>query len=127
MILEQKIYCIFDVRVTRVNSKGHQSKTTEDVFKEQKEKKRKYQQRVLDVEIGSFTHLVFGTKGGMGSECTQLFKPLASKLSLKKGEPYSTVIAWLRTAVSFEIIRFAHACVKGSRVPFCKDQSFFDD
>ena len=38
-------------------------------FKEQEEKeKRKYQQRVLDVERGSFTPLVFGTKGGMGAD-----------------------------------------------------------
>ena len=37
------------------------------VFKEQEEeKKRKYHQRVLDVEMGSFTPLVFGTNGGMG-------------------------------------------------------------
>ena len=48
----------FDVRVTHVNSKSK---------KQEGEKKRKYQQRVLDYEIGSFisTPLVFGTNGGM--------------------------------------------------------------
>ena len=52
----------FDVRVTHVNSKCNQGKTTPTIFKEQEEeKKRKYQQRVLDVEMGSFTPLVFGT------------------------------------------------------------------
>ena len=45
-----------------VNSKCYQNKPTPEVFKEQEEeKKRKYQQRVLDVEMGSFTPLVFGT------------------------------------------------------------------
>ena len=41
-------------------------KATSTNFKEQEEeKKRKYQQRVLDDEMGSFTPLVFGTNGGM--------------------------------------------------------------
>ena len=53
------VTAFFDVRVTHVNSKCYQSKPTSEVFKEQEEeKKRKYQQRVLDVEMGSFTPLV---------------------------------------------------------------------
>ena len=36
------------------------------------EKKRKYQQHVLDVETGSSTPLVFGANDGTGSEC-QMF------------------------------------------------------
>ena len=49
-----------------INSKCNQGKGTSTIFKEQEEeKKRKYQQRVLDVEMGSFTPLVFGTNGGI--------------------------------------------------------------
>ena len=48
------------------------------VFKEQEEeKKRKYQQRVLDVEMGSFTPPVYGTNGGMGADCNCFLKRLA--------------------------------------------------
>ena len=68
------VTAFFDVRVTHVNSKCYQSKTTSEVFKEQEEeKKRKYQQRVLDVEMGSFTPLVFGTNGGMRNVCQRFF------------------------------------------------------
>ena len=84
----------FDVRVTHVNPKCYQNKTTSEVFKEQEdEKKRKYQQRVLDVEMGSFTPLVFGTNGGMGNECQRFLKHLADKIAQKDTEPYSSVIA----------------------------------
>ena len=38
------------------------------------EKKGQYNQRVLDVEHGTFTPLVFGTNGGMGEECTLFLK-----------------------------------------------------
>ena len=55
----------FDVRVTHVNSKTNQGKPTAAMFKEQEsEKKRKYQQRVLEVEMGSFTPLIFEPTAG---------------------------------------------------------------
>ena len=48
----------FDVRVTRVNSKTNQGKSTAAIFKEQVgKKKRKYQQRVLKVERVPLLHL----------------------------------------------------------------------
>ena len=53
------VTAFFDVRVTHVNSKRNHGKVTSTIFKEQQEeKKRKYQQKVLDVEMGSFTPLV---------------------------------------------------------------------
>ena len=60
----------FDVRVTHVNSRSNQGKYTAMIFKEQEnEKKRKYNQRLMDVEMGTFTPLVFGTNWGMGLDC----------------------------------------------------------
>ena len=64
-----------------INSKCNQGKRKSTIFKEQEEeKKRKYQQRVLDVEMRSFTPLVFGTNGGMGADCNCFLKRLAEKL-----------------------------------------------
>ena len=122
-------YSIFDVRVTHVNSKCNQGKATSTIFKEQEEKKRKYQQRVLDVEMGSFTPLVFGTNGGMGADCNCFLKRLAEKLSEKNEEPYHITITWIRTLLSFEILRSVHTCVRGSRTPFHKipQGDFIDD
>ena len=109
----------FDVRVTHVNFKCYQNKTTSEVFKEQEdEKKRKYQQRVLVVEMGSFRSYVFGTNGGMGNECQRFLKHLADKIAQKDTEPYNTVITWLRTQISFKLLRSVHARMRGSRTPF---------
>ena len=92
------------------------------MFKEREEEKKwKYRQRVLDVEMGSFTLLVFGTNGGMGADCNFFLKRLAEKLSEKNEEPYHITITWIRTLLSFEIlIRSVHTCVRGSRTPFHK-------
>ena len=58
------------------------------MFKEQEEeKKRKYHQQVLDVEMGSFTPLVFGTNDGMGIECQGFLKHLADKIAQKDTKP----------------------------------------
>ena len=62
------VTALFDVRVTHVLSRSSQSKHTATIFKEQEnEKKRKFNQKVMDMEMGTFTPLVFGTNGGMDS------------------------------------------------------------
>ena len=124
------ITAFFDVRVTHVNSKCNQGKATSTIFKElEEEKKRKYQERVLEVEMGSFTPLVFGTNGGKGADCDCSLKRLAEKLSEKNEESYHITVTWIRTLLSFEILRSVHTCVRGSRTPFHKipQGDFIDD
>jgi len=74
---------LFDVKVTHV--KCNQGKGTPTIFKEQdEEKKWIYQERLPDIEMQSFTPLVFGTNGGMGTHCNYCFlKHLANMLSEK--------------------------------------------
>ena len=88
------VTAFFYVKVTHVYSKCNQGKATCTIFKKQEdEKKQKYQQRVvLDVEMGSFTPLVFGTNGRMGADCNCFLKRLAEKLSEKNEEPYHITI-----------------------------------
>ena len=52
--------------------------------------KRAYEQRVREVEHGSFTPLVFSASGGMGNAAKIFYKRLASMIAEKSGSPYST-------------------------------------
>ena len=61
----------------------------------------------MEIERGTFTPLVFSTTGGMAKECRRYHSRLAELLAIKKGEDYSTTIAWVRTKVSFAILRAA--------------------
>ena len=102
-----------------VNSQSNQNKSTEKIFEShENEKKRHYNQRVIDVEQGTFTPLVFGTNGGFGKECDLFIKKLAEKMALKSDESYASVITWLRTDLSFCILKSVNTCVRGSRRPF---------
>ena len=42
------------------------------------------------------------------------------QLSEKNEEPYHITITWIRTLLSFEILRSVHTCVRGSRTLFHK-------
>ena len=112
------VTAFFDVRVTYVNPWPNQGKHTAMIFKEQEnEKKRKYNQRVMDVEMGTFTPLVFGTNRGMGLNCQNFLRTLANKLSSKNKEPYANVISWLRIQLSFAVLGSVQRCIRGSRYP----------
>ena len=77
--------------------------------------RRDYTQRVMDVEQGTFTPLVFTTTGGMGEECKRYHNRLAELVAAKKGEDYTTTVSWIRSKVSFAILRSALLCLRGSR------------
>ena len=109
----------FDVRVTHVNSESQKNQETSKIFKSHEmAKKREYLQRVLEVENGAFMPLIFGTNGGLGEECAKFLSTLSAKISKKEDESYAHTITWIRTRLSFEILRSAIACVRGSRTPF---------
>ena len=79
------------------------------------EKKRAYGSRVLEVEKGIFTPLVFSTTGGMGEEAAAFNKRLASLLSEKKGNSYSDTISFIRRRLRFCILKTTLVALRGFR------------
>ena len=79
------------------------------------EKKRLYSRRLLDIEHGTFTPLVFTTTGGMGKECLRYHNRLAELIAIKKGEQYAKTMSWFRSRISFALLRSALICLRGSR------------
>ena len=67
-----------DVRVVHPNSASYVGKKIEKIYElHEKEKKSKYNRRVIQVEKATFTPLVFTTSGGMAPECMQFHKRVA--------------------------------------------------
>ena len=90
--------------------------TLKQWYKQQKsEKKRKYASRILKVEQGKFTPLVFSTTGGIGEECSRYHARLAELLAIKRGENYSTTVSWILVKVSIALLRGALLCLRRSR------------
>ena len=89
----------FDVRVFYPFAPSYLNSRIQTVYRQHETQKRlHYRRRVMDVERGCFTRLVFTTGGGMAQEATACLKRLASLLSERRNEPYCTVMGWLRCA-----------------------------
>ena len=57
------------------------------------------------VDQASFTPLVFSCLGGMGKESLVFYKRLANSFAEKRNQEYSTTANWLRSRLSFCMIR----------------------
>ena len=62
----------------------------------EKEKKRDYNQRVQEVEHGTFIPLVMPTTDGMGRECKKFYSRLSEMVSDERNQPYLVVAAWIQ-------------------------------
>ena len=106
----------FDVRITNVDSASQRNSSLKSVLrKHETEKKRHYNKRVMEVEHGTFTPLIFSTSGVMAHECSIFHKSLAEKLAEKKNERYEEVVRYLRVKFSFLALKSTLLCLRGSR------------
>ena len=77
--------------------------------------KKQYYQRVIEIEYGSFTPLVMSAYGGVSRETERFMSKLATKIAEKKDVPISTISNYIRTKLSFLLIRSQVLCIRGSR------------
>ncbi len=89
--------------------------------KNELEKKRCYEERIREIEHGSFTPLVLSAAGGIGPAATIVYKRLASLISEKQGRQYSSTLHWVRCRLNFSLLRSAVMCIRGSRSTFASE------
>ena len=105
-----------DVRVYNPLALSYQNQSLSAAYcQNEKQKKREYNQRVIDVEHGSFTPLVFSCFGGMRKEYSVFYKRLAILICEKRDQPYYEISSFIRTRISFSLIRVAILCIRGCR------------
>ena len=74
---EQHQSALFDIRVCHPNAESYKQLEPKQIYRlHENEKKRSYPKRVLDIEHGSFTPLVFASTGGMGPDCLRFHSRL---------------------------------------------------
>ena len=72
-----------------------------------------------------FTPLCVSVDGMLGKEATKFVQHLADELSYKWNSNYSSIINWVRTRISFAIVRASILCLRGSRTKW-RSVSMFD-
>ena len=106
----------FDTRVYYPLAQSHLGQSLSALhLAQEKEKRRQYNERILQVEMGTFTPLVFTSSGGMAKECSLFYSKLAEMIAEKRNQPKSIITSWLRSRLGHSLLRSALICLRGSR------------
>ena len=106
----------FDIRVFNPMAKRYVNQTLKKSYEwNEKEKKRGYNERVMQLEHGTFSPLVFAATGGLGRECEKVYNRIGSIIAEKRDAPYNTIVTWVRRKVGFATINSITTCLRGSR------------
>ena len=81
----------------------------------EQEKKRCYNERVLEVEQSSFCPLVFSVTGAMGNEAEKFYRRLAHLLAERTNQEYTDTIRYIRQRLSFTLLRTTVISLRGHR------------
>ena len=103
----------FDIRVSDPNACCYRNKSLQQchVIIEQ-EKKRAYNERILQVDHGTFPPLVFSIT-------------FYSRLAQRRDLPQSISSNWIRTKVCFVLLKSSRLCLRGSRT-VCRETVEFE-
>ena len=106
---------VFNARIFDPNAYRHENKTLKRCYKlNEHEKKRDNISRILNVEQGSFTLLVFSIADSMGREFLMFAKRMCQTISLKRKEELSVVNYRSKCKINYALSRSSLLCVRGS-------------
>ena len=106
----------FDVKVTNPLAQTNKRMTIPEMYlHHEKQKKNQYNARIIQIERGSFTPLIFSCTGGAGPEAAKFIKELADKISSKRSEDYSQTVSFIRRKLRFDILRTCVISLRGER------------
>ncbi len=110
-----------DVRITHPNAPSNITTPVDKLLlKNEAEKKTKYGSRVTNTERASFIPLVFTTAATTAPECNRFHKRLAELISNKRKESYSNTIKYIRTRISFAMLKSILVSIHGVREKYGK-------
>ena len=77
----------FNVQDFNPHAPSNRTITSSSMYqKHETARRRAYNQRIIQIELGSFSPLVFSTTGGMGQAAVTVYKRLAGMIAEKKGQ-----------------------------------------
>ena len=99
------------------NTQSCRQSSLESCYKreEKKKKKRAYEQRILDVEHGTFTPLMFSTSGIMGRLARTFYACLGHLLSIKQQTRYAATMGLIQYKINFSLMKAPIMCFWGAR------------
>ena len=114
-VWQRQCTAMFDVRVVDSDSPSYSDKSPQSVLAiAEREKKRKYI-AACESRHCSFTPLCLTIDGLAGIEMKTFLQRLADRLSTIWDLHYSLTMNWVRTKLSFALLRATNLCIRGTR------------
>ena len=105
-----------DVRIFNPLAPTNSIIPLEDALKRhEQEKKRCYNERVLEVEQSSFCPLVFSVMGSMGNEAEKFYRRTADLIAQRTNQRYAEVVRYIRQRLSFTLLRTCLVSLRGHK------------
>ena len=105
-----------DVRVFHPDAPSYAAKPLEKLLAEhERRKKSEYAERIINVDRGTFTPLIFTTAGCCAPECSRFIKRLCGLLSRGEKKKYAEMTTYVRCRLAFALLRSAIMCIRGAR------------
>ena len=106
---------LFDVRIIDTDTRSYCNRSPSEVLlTAEVEKKKKYHLAHTE-RRAQFTPLCVSVDGMMGKEASVFVKRLSERLSMKWNQNYNNILCWVRTRLTFAILRATILCLRGSR------------
>ena len=106
---------LFDVRIIDTDARSYCNRSPSEVLlTAEVEKKKKYHLACTE-RRAQFTPLCVSVDGMMGKEASVFVKRLSERLSMKWNQNYNNTLCWVRTRLTFAILRATILCLRGSR------------
>ena len=106
---------LFDVRVVDSDAPSYSSKSPQSVLKTAKREKKNKYVKACESCHASFIPLCMTVDGLLGEELQSFLNHLADRLAAKWNKQYHLVLSWIKTKLSFALVRATNLCIRGSR------------
>lgn len=91
-----------------------ESKEPWRLTKSTRKKTRQHNERMLNIECGSFTPVVFAVMVEMSKDCLLYVLETAVIIVAKRKESYDNIASWIRRNIRFSSLNSLQICLRGS-------------
>ena len=105
-----------DARITNLNSVSARNKTFAAIYaSHEKQKNVEYEERIVQIEKGSFVPFIMSATGGLGPAANSFIQRVAQRIAAKRREPYSKIVCLLRNELAYCLARAMITNLRASR------------
>ena len=105
---------LFDIRVVDTDAQSYSNHTPREVLAMAEKEKKKYSE-ACEERHSLLTPFCCSVDGMLGVEAEVFLKVIGERLAVKWDASYGEMMGWLRSRLSFAVLRSAIVCVRGSR------------